>query len=133
MTTTQTKPIHTFAQRFALNQFLSDYEETMSYGDILEQLHGDNYYDDDNDEGIVVWEPYEDEDGGTVADMILSLQEDMDYSLQPLLAAARQALALLNNPDAEALEADLATAALSDALEAFEVSEDTTTAPTTGA
>lgn len=55
----------------ALGQFLSSWPDNKSYEDIIEALKNDESLEDENEEnGIDKWEPFEYDDGERVAELI---------------------------------------------------------------
>jgi len=56
------------SERFALNQWLSDYPDTMSYDAILQALRSDGF--DWRETGIYPWELIEDEANEYIAELI---------------------------------------------------------------
>lgn len=59
-------------ERTAIEQYLSDYDNTLSYSEIMDRLDHDLYED------ITVWQPFENEEGAIVASRI----DDLFHTLE---------------------------------------------------
>jgi len=71
------------AQQFGLGMWLADYPYDMLYEQILDQLHSGEY---EEAEDIVLWEPVEDLDGRTVAEMIDDTRSSFEQRVAKIIA-----------------------------------------------
>jgi DNA phosphorothioation-dependent restriction protein DptG len=75
------KTIEQKAQDFALGQVLSEWEDGLSYEDILAVLESDNPDENERDDGdgwrVIAWEPYENDEPWQIAQTIRDMVRDL--------------------------------------------------------
>jgi hypothetical protein len=71
------------SERFALNQWLSDHPDTMSYDGILNMIKSDTF--DWRETGIVPWELIEDHPNEDIADLIEDTRKAFESSADDLM------------------------------------------------
>ena len=71
------------SERFALNQWLSDYPDTMSYDSVLQVIGLDLFSSGDN--GIVLWEVIEDYPSESIIEMIDDTRRAFESSADDLM------------------------------------------------
>lgn len=71
------------SERFALNQWLSDYPDTMSYESVLQVIGLDTFTSGDN--GIVPWELIEDHPNEDIIDLIEDTRKSFESSADDLM------------------------------------------------
>jgi len=71
------------SERFALNQWLSEHPDTMSYDAILQALRSDGF--DWRETGIYPWELVEDEANEYIADLIEDTRKAFESSANDLV------------------------------------------------
>jgi hypothetical protein len=71
------------SERFALNQWLSDYPDTMSYDSVLQVIGLDLFSSGDN--GIVLWELIENHDSDHIIELIEDTRKAFESSADDLV------------------------------------------------
>jgi hypothetical protein len=71
------------SERFALNQWLSDYPDTMSYDSVLQVIGLDLFSSGDN--GIVLWELIENHDSDHIIELIEDTRRAFESSADDLV------------------------------------------------
>jgi len=75
------KTIEQKAQNFALGQVLSEWEEDLSYDDILAVLESEDPDENECDDGggwrVIAWEPYENDEPWQIAQTIRDMVRDL--------------------------------------------------------
>ena len=71
------------SERFALEQWLSDYPDTMSYASVLQVIGLDTF--DSGDNGIILWEVIEDYPSENIIEMIDDTRKSFESSADDLV------------------------------------------------
>ena len=80
--------IYKLALDIALRYHLSDFNDDKPE-EVLENLEADIYETDNEDDQIVVWEPFENDNGQTVSDNIFNLKRDIATTFIEALGEAQ--------------------------------------------
>jgi hypothetical protein len=82
------------SERVALGTFLSDWDETLTFDEVLEQIQDE---EDDSDNAPTIWEPFENYDKDDVVGWIQNLDGECSDLNDPVCIAAPELLAALKS------------------------------------